>query len=60
MKALLATLANALRVMAGAPRYEAYRAHIAQHHPQVAPKSRAEFERMRLDDRYSKPGAKCC
>jgi uncharacterized short protein YbdD (DUF466 family) len=41
VKALLATLANALRVMAGAPRYEAYRAHIARHQPLVEPMSRA-------------------
>lgn len=60
MKALLAMLANALRVMAGAPRYDAYRAHVARHHPQAEPMPRTEFERVRLADRYSKPGAKCC
>ena len=60
MKTLLATLAQALRVMVGAPRYDAYRAHLTKHHPQITPLSRAEFERARLDARYSKPGAKCC
>jgi uncharacterized short protein YbdD (DUF466 family) len=60
VRTLLATLANALRVMAGAPRYEIYRAHVARHHPHAEPMSRAEFERARLADRYSKPGAKCC
>ena len=60
MNALLATIAHALRVVAGAPRYDAYRAHIERHHPDTEPMSRAEFERTRLDDRYSKPGAKCC
>lgn len=60
MKTLLAAIAQALRVVAGAPRYDTYRAHIARHHPQTEPMSRAEFERARLDERYSKPGAKCC
>lgn len=60
MKALLATIAHALRVVAGAPRYDAYRAHVARHHPEREPVSRGEFERARLADRYSKPGAKCC
>ena len=60
MKPLLAAIAQALRVMAGAPRYDAYREHVARHHPQTEPMSRTEFERVRLDDRYSKPGAKCC
>jgi uncharacterized short protein YbdD (DUF466 family) len=60
VRKLLATLAQALRVVVGAPRYDAYRAHVARHHPDVAPMTRAEFERARLHDRYSKPGAKCC
>lgn len=60
MKAILAAIAHALRVVAGAPRYDAYRAHIARHHPQIEPMSRDQFERARLDERYSKPGAKCC
>ena len=60
MKAFLSTIAHALRVVAGAPRYDVYLAHVEQFHPDTAPMSRAEFERARLDDRYSKPGAKCC
>ena len=60
MKRLLVRLAEGLRIVIGAPRYDAYRAHIASHHPHQAPLSRAEFERSRLDAKYSKPGAKCC
>jgi uncharacterized short protein YbdD (DUF466 family) len=59
-RALLATFARALRIVIGAPRYDMYRAHVARHHPQLEPMSRAEFERARLEDRYAKPGAKCC
>ncbi|HET6702388.1 MAG TPA: YbdD/YjiX family protein [Gemmatimonadaceae bacterium] len=60
MRQFFAALARAFRVVAGAPRYDAYRAHLARHHPDREPMSRAEFERARLDDRYSKPGARCC
>jgi uncharacterized short protein YbdD (DUF466 family) len=60
VRAFLATVARTLRIVIGAPRYDAYRAHVAKHHRDVEPMSRAEFERMRLEARYSKPGAKCC
>jgi uncharacterized short protein YbdD (DUF466 family) len=60
VKELFATIARALRIVIGAPRYDAYRAHVARQHPQLEPLSRAEFERTRLEDRYAKPGAKCC
>jgi uncharacterized short protein YbdD (DUF466 family) len=57
---LLARLARALRIVIGAPRYDAYCAHVATHHPDSEPMSRAAFERARLEERYSKAGAKCC
>jgi uncharacterized short protein YbdD (DUF466 family) len=60
VRQFLTALAGALRIVMGAPRYDAYRAHAALHHPQAEPMSRAEFERARLVERYSKPGAKCC
>jgi uncharacterized short protein YbdD (DUF466 family) len=60
VKELFATFARALRIVIGAPRYDAYRAHVASYHPELEPMSRAEFERRRLEERYSKPGAKCC
>jgi uncharacterized short protein YbdD (DUF466 family) len=60
MRHALAVLAAALRTVLGAPRYDAYCAHVARRHPGTEPMSRAEFERVRLNDRYSKPGAKCC
>lgn len=53
-------VARALRIVVGAPRYDAYCAHIATHHRGSEPMTRAEFERARLEARYSKPGAKCC
>jgi uncharacterized short protein YbdD (DUF466 family) len=60
VKPLLAAFMRALRIMIGVPRYDAYRAHLGTHHPEVQPMSRAEFERERLEARYSRPGGKCC
>ena len=60
MRDLIAAVARALHIVVGAPRYEAYRAHVARCHPDVRPLSRDEFERTRLEAKYSKPGAKCC
>lgn len=56
----LGVLAAAVRRVIGAPDYERYVAHVRARHPGVEPLARDEFYRMRLEDRYSKPGAKCC
>jgi len=29
-------------------------------HPQSTPLTREEFERLRLEDKYSRPGQRCC
>ena len=60
MKRLLVRLAEGLRIVIGAPRYDAYHEHVVSRHPHQTPLSRAEFERARLEAKYSKPGAKCC
>jgi uncharacterized short protein YbdD (DUF466 family) len=64
---MLAALAERLRRMAkivrrivGVPDYEGYVAHVQACHPGRAPMTRAEFERSRLEDRYSRPGSRCC
>lgn len=48
------------RRVLGAPDYEAYVGHLALAHPGVRPLERKDFERKRMDARYSRPGAKCC
>jgi uncharacterized short protein YbdD (DUF466 family) len=53
-------VAAALRQMIGAPDYERYVAHVRLRHPGSEPVGMDEFYRARLDDRYSRPGAKCC
>lgn len=56
----LRRIAAVVRRVIGAPDYERYLAHVAACHPGTRPLTRAEFERSRLEDRYSRPGQRCC
>lgn len=56
----LQSLLAALRRVVGAPDYDAYVAHLRRAHPTEVPMSRDEFLQRRLDDRYARPGARCC
>jgi uncharacterized short protein YbdD (DUF466 family) len=56
----LARLGIALQRVIGAPDYERYVAHARACHPGSQPLSWDAFYRSRLDDRYNKPGARCC
>ena len=49
-----------VRRIVGVPDYERYLAHVREFHPATTPMSRVEFERARLEDRYSRPGQRCC
>lgn len=50
-----------LRLMVGQPSYEAYLAHMAQHHPDAAPMDRVAFFRNREQARFGGAnGGKCC
>ncbi|MHB0949222.1 MAG: YbdD/YjiX family protein [Gemmatimonadaceae bacterium] len=51
---------SAIRRMIGVPDYDVYVAHLRRAHPTVVPMPPEEFLRRRLDDRYSRPGARCC
>ena len=53
-------VAAALRRILGAPDYDAYLAHHARHHAGTPPLSRDEFVRRRQEERYSRPGSRCC
>ncbi|HVA58789.1 MAG: YbdD/YjiX family protein [Gemmatimonadaceae bacterium] len=48
------------RRVIGVPDYERYLAHLRQCHPGERPVSRKEFSRQRLEEKYSRPGARCC
>lgn len=52
--------AAVVRRVIGVPDYDRYVAHVRHAHPGTIPMSREEFERSRLEDRYSKPGQRCC
>ena len=49
-----------VRRIVGVPDYERYVAHLRERHAGVVPMSREEFERTRLEDKYSRPGSRCC
>jgi uncharacterized short protein YbdD (DUF466 family) len=60
IRAHLAAAARVARTVVGAPDYERYLAHMRQRHPLRRPLTRDEFARARMDDRYNRPGARCC
>jgi len=55
-----AAWARVARVIAGAPDYERYLAHMRRRHPATRPLTRDEFTRARMRDRYDRPGSRCC
>ncbi len=57
---LVSRLARTLRTIIGAPDYEGYLQHLRERHSNEKPLTRAEFASQRLDDRYSRPGSRCC
>ncbi|MBK6488119.1 MAG: YbdD/YjiX family protein [Gemmatimonadetes bacterium] len=60
---ILARIARATRTLnriIGAPDYDTYLSHARTCHPDAALMTRDEFVRQRLEDRYSRPGARCC
>jgi uncharacterized short protein YbdD (DUF466 family) len=60
VRARAAGAGRLLRRLVGAPDYDTYVQHVRAHHPGTTPMDRQEFMTRRLDDRYSKPGARCC
>lgn len=53
-------VARVLRTIIGAPDYERYLDHMRRAHPERTPMTRDEFCQSRLEDRYSRPGNRCC
>jgi uncharacterized short protein YbdD (DUF466 family) len=52
--------AAVVRRVVGVPDYERYAAHMRECHPEIVALTREEFELARLEDRYSRPGQRCC
>ena len=57
---MIGRCAAVVRRIIGAPDYESYLAHMAVRHPEGTPLEREEFLKQRLEDRYSRPGSRCC
>lgn len=53
-------MTNALRAIIGVPDYDRYLAHMHSAHPDAAPLAREDFWRRCQEDRYSRPGSRCC
>jgi uncharacterized short protein YbdD (DUF466 family) len=60
INAALQRAAVIVRRVVGVPDYERYVEHVHEHHAGTAPMTRQEFEKSRLEDRYSRPGQRCC
>lgn len=53
-------VAKVMRTIIGAPDYDRYIEHHRRCHPGERSLTRDEFARQRLEDRYSRPGSRCC
>jgi uncharacterized short protein YbdD (DUF466 family) len=60
VKALADRIARGMRAVLGVPDYRRYVDHMRASHPGRAPMSLTEFARDRLENRYNRPGARCC
>ena len=60
LRAVLQRLAQAARLACGVPDYDAYVAHLREHHPDRTPLDRAAFVRDRLQARYRRGASRCC
>ncbi|MCC6931447.1 MAG: YbdD/YjiX family protein [Gemmatimonadaceae bacterium] len=56
----LSRATSTLNRIIGAPDYDGYLRHHRRCHPDCRPLTRDEFVTQRLEDRYSRPGARCC
>jgi uncharacterized short protein YbdD (DUF466 family) len=60
VRASIRRAAQVVRRVVGVPDYDTYVAHVQACHPGTVPLTQQEFERARLEDRYSRPGQRCC
>lgn len=51
---------NVLRRIIGAPDYSTYLAHRRRYYPTCPVLTEKEFYQQRLEDRYARPGSRCC
>jgi uncharacterized short protein YbdD (DUF466 family) len=56
----LGQIARSMRAIIGVPDYERYVAHMKQNHPDCDVVPVEQFLKERMENRYSKPGTRCC
>jgi uncharacterized short protein YbdD (DUF466 family) len=57
---LFARGARLVRAIIGAPDYARYLQHMRTAHPGDRVMSETEFNHSRMNDRYNRPGSRCC
>ena len=60
LRAKLEEVAKVVRRIIGVPDYDTYVAHVRECHAGTVPMTREEFVKARMEDRYSRPGQRCC
>jgi len=57
---IFSSTASVIRAVLGVPDYERYLAHMRTAHPGDRVMSETEFRHARMNDRYNRPGTRCC
>jgi uncharacterized short protein YbdD (DUF466 family) len=60
VSSFLTRASSLLRAMLGAPDYARYLQHMRAAHPGDRMMSETEFNHARMNDRYNRPGSRCC
>ncbi|MEA2706929.1 MAG: hypothetical protein QOH22_1717 [Gemmatimonadaceae bacterium] len=60
ISSILSQSVSFVRAVVGAPDYPRYLAHMRTAHPGDRVMTETEFDHNRMNDRYNKPGSKCC
>ena len=60
VRVALSRAADVVRRVVGVPDYDRYVAHVHECHPGTVPMTRAAFDQSRMEDKYSRPGNRCC
>jgi len=60
LTALMTRIASAIRAVLGVPDYDRYLTHMRSAHPGDRVMSETEFRHTWMNDRYNRPGTRCC
>jgi uncharacterized short protein YbdD (DUF466 family) len=60
ISSILSRTASYIRAVVGAPDYARYLAHMRSAHPGDRVMSETEFNHTWMNDRYNRPGTRCC